>query len=211
MSTRKPINYQIPLFRVPYPPQLTVEEIVSGRSEDKLGSRAPNRFFLYRLAFLKELRKRTDDTVPMTLVSSYISKSWSKEPIAVKDAYKKLSDQVEDRLMEIRQKEKLILKITTIDDPKEAHPVPPQLPQLPQLPPPQPYTPSVNIEPNHTQIPYFDPFYQQPFYFISIDEYHQMDLNTNLGIPIDFNMYHPPTESCPCEYCSIFFNNGELY
>jgi hypothetical protein len=42
----------------------------------------------------------------MTKISRHISLSWSKEPSAVKKAYKILFDQVEDRLKEIRQSEK---------------------------------------------------------------------------------------------------------
>lgn len=100
---------EIPFISVPFPPELTVEEILRRRPDEKLGSRAPNRFFIYRLAYIKELRKRVDDTVSMTKISPHISSSWSKESTTVKEAYKKLSDQVEERLKEIRQNEILVL------------------------------------------------------------------------------------------------------
>ncbi|CAG8684649.1 uncharacterized protein OCT59_012542 [Rhizophagus irregularis] len=109
MNVKKSTKYEIPLFKVPFPPELTVEEILSNRSEDRLKSRAPNSYFIYRLAFLKELRKRTNDNVPMTKISSYISSMWFNETTAVRDAYKNLSEQVENRLTEIRRKEKLVL------------------------------------------------------------------------------------------------------
>lgn len=44
---------EIPFFKVPYPPELTVEEILSRRKDER---RAPNQFLIYRLAYLKALR-----------------------------------------------------------------------------------------------------------------------------------------------------------
>jgi hypothetical protein len=100
---------EVPSIRVPYPPELTVEEILKRRPDEKLGSRAPNRFFIYRLAYIKELRKRADDNFSMTKISPHISSSWSKESAAVKEEYKRLSDKVEERLKEIRKNETLVL------------------------------------------------------------------------------------------------------
>ncbi|GBC08272.1 hypothetical protein RclHR1_00080049 [Rhizophagus clarus] len=97
------MDNKIPLINVPYPPELTVEEILSRRSDVKLGSRAPNRFFIYRLTYIKELRRRTCKNISMTKISPYISTSWSKEPSEVKDAYKELSELVESQLVKIRQ------------------------------------------------------------------------------------------------------------
>ncbi|PKK59595.1 hypothetical protein RhiirC2_794622 [Rhizophagus irregularis] len=51
-------KYEITFFKVLFPSELTVEEILATRSEDKLKSRAPNRYLIYRIAFLKELRER---------------------------------------------------------------------------------------------------------------------------------------------------------
>jgi hypothetical protein len=96
---------KIPLINVPYPPELTIEEIVGRRSVDRLGSKGPNQFFIYRLAYLKELRKKFGDNVSMTKISPSISLSWSKEPPKVKMAYKSLSYQVENRLVEMRRKD----------------------------------------------------------------------------------------------------------
>ncbi|RGB34476.1 hypothetical protein C1646_760492 [Rhizophagus diaphanus] len=109
MSNKKSTKYEVPFFKVPFPPEVTVEEILATRSEEKLKSRAPNRYLIYRIAFLKELRKRTDDNVPMTRISGHISSLWRNESAVVRDAYKDLSDQVEERLKEIRQREKLVM------------------------------------------------------------------------------------------------------
>ncbi|GES75970.1 kinase-like domain-containing protein [Rhizophagus clarus] len=96
-------NNEIPLINVPYPPELTIEEILNRRSNKKLRSRAPNQFFIYRLAYIKELKKTIDNNISMITLSSYVSLSWSKEPPEVKEAYKVLSERVENRLKEIRQ------------------------------------------------------------------------------------------------------------
>ncbi|GBC05204.1 hypothetical protein RclHR1_00610016 [Rhizophagus clarus] len=102
------MNNKILLINVPYPPELTVDEILSRRSTGKLGSKAPNQFFLYRLAYIKELRK-IGENISMTKISPYISMSWSKEPSEVKKAYKKLSGLVENRLKEIRRNDTLVI------------------------------------------------------------------------------------------------------
>ncbi|GES98126.1 kinase-like domain-containing protein [Rhizophagus clarus] len=91
-------------INVPYPPELTVEEILSRRTDERLGSRAPNSFFIYRLAYIKEFKKRIGESISMTKISPYVSLSWSKEPPEIKEAYKRLSNWVEHRLIEMRQK-----------------------------------------------------------------------------------------------------------
>ncbi|GBC05199.1 hypothetical protein RclHR1_00610011 [Rhizophagus clarus] len=100
---------EIPLINVPYPPDLTVEEVLSNRTNEKLRSRAPNKFFIYRLAYIKELKKRIGDNISMIKIASHISLSWSKEPSEIKETYKKFSDRVENRLKEIRQNDNLII------------------------------------------------------------------------------------------------------
>ncbi|EXX64085.1 hypothetical protein RhiirA5_501227 [Rhizophagus irregularis] len=100
---------EIPLINVPYPPELTVEEILSRRSEDKLRSKAPNQFLIYRLAYIKELRKMIGENISMTKISRQISSSWAREPPEIKQAYKNLSGLAENRLKEIRQNNSLVI------------------------------------------------------------------------------------------------------
>ncbi|POG77948.1 hypothetical protein GLOIN_2v1542938, partial [Rhizophagus irregularis DAOM 181602=DAOM 197198] len=100
-------NNEIPLINVPYPPELSVEEILSRRSDERLRSRAPNQYFIYRMAYIKQLRKIIGDNISMIRISPYISSSWSKEPPEVKEAYKRLSGQAENRLKEIRKSSSL--------------------------------------------------------------------------------------------------------
>ncbi|CAB4431380.1 unnamed protein product [Rhizophagus irregularis] len=59
-------------FNIPFPPELTVEEILSNRSDDRLNSRAPNRYLILPTRFPQRTRKRTDDIVSMTKISSQI-------------------------------------------------------------------------------------------------------------------------------------------
>jgi hypothetical protein len=100
---------EIPLINVPYPPELTVEEILSRRSEDRLRSKAPNQFLIYRLAYIKELRKMIGENISMTKISRQISSSWAREPPEIKQAYKNLSSLAENRLKEKRQNNSLVI------------------------------------------------------------------------------------------------------
>ena len=96
-------------FSVPYPPQISPNEILDERSSDKLASKQPNKFFIYRKAFIKELKKRISiDNVSVTTLSPHISSSWAKEPRVVKEEYKKLSDEV-GKLLKSKRKENFTL------------------------------------------------------------------------------------------------------
>ncbi|CAB4441260.1 unnamed protein product [Rhizophagus irregularis] len=216
MNVKKSTNYEIPLFKVPFPPELTVEEILSNRSEDRLKSRAPNRYFIYRLAFLKELRKRTNDNVSMTKISSHISSMWFNETTAVRNAYKNLSEQVENRLTEIRRKEKLVLideslSLDLQDNSSSGiteynNVVSPRHIQILSDPSYQLYDSlyplslqqssqseiTVNVNPSYIQIPYFNPY--------------------QLFTPVDdlININHFSIDSCSCEICqNNFINYGQ--
>jgi len=231
MNVKKSTKYEIPLFKVPFPPELTVEEILSNRSEDRLKSRAPNRYFIYRIAFLKELRKRTNDNVSMTKISSHISSMWFNESTAVRDAYKNLSEQVENRLTEIRRKEKLVLVNESLSlDLQDNSPsditeynnvVSPR--HIPILSDPsyQLYDSLYpeDVNPSYIQIPYFNPYQLfTPVDDLNFNPYQLFtpvdDLNFNhyqLSTPIDdlININHFSINSCSCEICQYNFINYE--
>ncbi|PKC10276.1 hypothetical protein RhiirA5_414578 [Rhizophagus irregularis] len=215
MSNKKSTKYEVPFFKVPFPPEVTVEEILATRSDDKLKSRAPNRYLIYRIAFLKELRKRTNDNVPMTKISGHISSLWHNESAVVRDAYKTLSDQVEDRLKEIRQKEKLVMITEFPNESQDLQDSPSEMdiPLFPLFSNPQPLQPLHPQHPQHssplspfvtenhllvnqdyTPVFYFDPL---PYQFF--DDYIQTDFE----MPI----YPYPIDSCLCETCWSNFNN----
>lgn len=204
MSIKNSPKYEIPLFKVPFPPELSIEELVSNRSEGRLKLKAPNGYLIYRLAFLKELRKQTDDNVSMTKISSRISSMWFNETIAVRDAYKELSKQVENRLTEIRQKE-----LVFIDEPLS----------------PSRITENNNVA-NTSRIPiFFDPSYQlcDPLYPPSLQQYphpHFPSVNSSYNqilfsdfsyqpfTPVnDFFNINNTIDSCFCEACCNNFIN----
>ncbi|CAG8728670.1 hypothetical protein RhiirA5_419299 [Rhizophagus irregularis] len=133
---------EIPLINVPYPPELTVEDILSRRSEEKLRLRAPNQFFIYRLAYIRELKKIIGESISMTRISPQISSSWSREPPEVKQAYKNLSGLTENRLKEMRKNDTPIFIHENFSSP-----------------PPPPSQPDENI------IIYDVPFYPYSDYF----------------------------------------------
>ncbi|GBC05200.1 hypothetical protein RclHR1_00610012 [Rhizophagus clarus] len=101
------MNDESTLIDVPFPPELTVNEILSRRTNERLRSKAPNQFFIYRLAYIKAYKKKTGRNIPMTKISSDISISWSRLPPVVKNAYKDLSEAVENRLEMMRQNDSL--------------------------------------------------------------------------------------------------------
>src|SRR4051794_33201656 len=95
---------EIPHVVVPFPPEITPEEVISRRSRKKLKSRPPNRFFIYRIAYLKQLKDLAHiDKISMTKVSPYISKSWYAEPIEIREEYRRLADQVGELLKAARR------------------------------------------------------------------------------------------------------------
>ncbi|RGB35654.1 hypothetical protein C1646_699090 [Rhizophagus diaphanus] len=118
-------NNEIPLINVPYPPELSVEEILSRRSDERLRSKAPNQYFIYRMAYIKQLRKIIGENISMTRISPYISFSWSKEPLEVKETYKRLSDQAENQLKEIRKTNTLVIIHESLSSPPPPPPSPP--------------------------------------------------------------------------------------
>ncbi|CAB4384006.1 hypothetical protein RhiirA5_482262 [Rhizophagus irregularis] len=142
-------NNEIPLINVPYPPELSVEEILSRRSDERLRSRAPNQYFIYRMAYIKQLRKIIGDNISMIRISPYISSSWSKEPPEVKEAYKRLSGQAENRLKEIRKSSSLVIIHESLSSPP---------------PPPSPPTNNNIIYGPTFFYPYFDYYYYYDYY-----------------------------------------------
>nr|ANQ32883.1 MATA-HMG [Rhizophagus irregularis] len=84
----------------------------------------------------------------MIRISPYISSSWSKEPLEVKEAYKRLSDQAENRLKEIRKTNTLVIIHESLSSPP---------------PPPSPPTNNIIYGPTFFY-PYFDYYYYYDYY-----------------------------------------------
>lgn len=96
---RQPLD--IPEIRLPFPPEITANEIFEKTLVRKLtkqeGSarKSPNKFLIYRTVVVLELH-RQNIHYSMTEISGAIAKKWRLEPKDVKDAYTKLAAQVED-------------------------------------------------------------------------------------------------------------------
>jgi hypothetical protein len=60
----------------------------------------------------------------MIKISPFISFSWSKEPPEVREAYKRLSDQLENRLREMRRNNTLIIIHENLSSPPPSPPPP---------------------------------------------------------------------------------------
>lgn len=88
---------------LPFPPTIKVSDIVDRRKPCKVKSKGPNAFLIYRKAFLEHL-SHLKYNLKMTDVSKLVSKYWECETNDVKDAYRKISKEVEDELVERRKK-----------------------------------------------------------------------------------------------------------
>lgn len=90
-------------IKVPFPPQIKAEDILEKRRQNRKSAKSPNAFFIYRIAYLDQLRLH-NFRVKMTDMSGFVSASWKKEPSNVKATYKDLARKVERLVIEARQK-----------------------------------------------------------------------------------------------------------
>jgi hypothetical protein len=90
-------------IKVPFPPQIKAEDILEKRRQNRKSAKSPNAFFIYRIAYLDQLRLH-NFRVKMTDMSGLVSTSWKKEPSNVKATYKDLARKVERLVIEARQK-----------------------------------------------------------------------------------------------------------
>ncbi|CAG8436522.1 7149_t:CDS:1 [Funneliformis mosseae] len=91
-----------PLITLPYPPTIKASDIVNKRKPSKVTSKSPNAFLIYRKAFLEQL-SNLKHNLRMTDVSKLVSGYWKNEPKYVKDAYRKIAQDVEIELNELRK------------------------------------------------------------------------------------------------------------
>ena len=109
-------------FKVPFPPEINPDEVLNRRTDENLNKKHPNSFFVYRLAYLKELKKHLNiDNVSMNIISPHIGDSWAKESIGVKNMYKQISDQVREQLEGIRRRNFVVIN----EDPRPRDITPP--------------------------------------------------------------------------------------
>nr|CAG8444663.1 4485_t:CDS:2 [Entrophospora candida] len=110
-----------PFIKPPFPPVIDARELIVKQINGKLPTRSPNAFIIYRKAFLGAAQAN-GYKLPMTVISTMVSKSWENEPQYVKDEYKKLSKEAFDCLNEMNPKsikpnkrEHMLLSTTTND------------------------------------------------------------------------------------------------
>ncbi|CAG8466504.1 2085_t:CDS:2 [Diversispora eburnea] len=78
------------LTKVPFPPNLTEEDLIRPRNDKCDKHKVPNKFFIYRKWYtmcLNSDEKKNDQTS----ISPYISEQWRNEPQEIKDYYAVLS------------------------------------------------------------------------------------------------------------------------
>jgi hypothetical protein len=88
---------------LPFPPIIRASDIVDRRKPSRFKSKSPNAFLIYRKAFLDQLNLQNHN-LRMTDVSKLVSNYWKNEPENVKDAYRKIAQEVEVELNEKRKK-----------------------------------------------------------------------------------------------------------
>src|SRR5690349_6610441 len=96
-------NEESCLITLPFPPIISASDIVNRRKPCRVTSKGPNAFMIYRKAFLNQL-SLLNHNLRMTDVSKLVSSYWKNETELVKDAYRKISQEVEIELSEKRKK-----------------------------------------------------------------------------------------------------------
>lgn len=87
---------------LPFPPTIKVSDIIKKREPCKIALKGPNAFIIYRKAFLNQLYIENHN-LKMTEVSKLVSIQWKNETEIVKEAYRKISREVEIELSEKRK------------------------------------------------------------------------------------------------------------
>ncbi|RHZ46858.1 hypothetical protein Glove_606g46 [Diversispora epigaea] len=87
------------LTNVPFPPKLSVEDLLKPRNDKYSKMKVPNKFFIYRKWYTMCL---TDNNMKndQTSISPHISKQWRNEPQEVKDYYGDLSKRASELFIE---------------------------------------------------------------------------------------------------------------
>ncbi|CAG8471898.1 1219_t:CDS:2 [Diversispora eburnea] len=97
-------NLSSNIIEVPYPPQITPQEIINQRGPERLSARSPNAFFIYRKAYLNQLKVQKCK-YKMIDVSPLAGASWKIASQHVKNAYKEIAREVYRILKDMRQQD----------------------------------------------------------------------------------------------------------
>ncbi|KAG9293278.1 hypothetical protein G9A89_010649 [Geosiphon pyriformis] len=79
------------IFRPPFPPILTPQDLISKKQKNSNPTKPPNAFIIYRRAFVKA---SIDEgyQLPMTVISAMASQAWQTESSIVKEEYKRIAE-----------------------------------------------------------------------------------------------------------------------
>ncbi|RHZ84858.1 hypothetical protein Glove_74g123 [Diversispora epigaea] len=78
----------VPLFQVPFPPDLRAEDLIGLRNNSKEKPKVPNKFFIYRKWYAMCNANKGNS---QTAISPHVSYQWKNEPPHVKFFYENLS------------------------------------------------------------------------------------------------------------------------
>jgi hypothetical protein len=81
---------------VPFPPQITAQDLVPDEAEGDRKRKISNAFIAYRKALVKEIKSR-NIAYDRSKVSSLASHLWENEPKNVKEVYRKMSNEAQLR------------------------------------------------------------------------------------------------------------------
>ncbi|CAG8656412.1 45804_t:CDS:2 [Gigaspora margarita] len=82
-------NNKSPVIEVPFPPSIDLEKIIT-RKKNKISTKPPNAFFIYRMQYIKELHNR-NYYLSMRIISPAVANSWRKEPYHVIKYYEEIA------------------------------------------------------------------------------------------------------------------------
>ncbi|CAI2161963.1 20056_t:CDS:2 [Funneliformis geosporum] len=131
-------------IKVPFPPQINPKDLLEKRRQNRVSSKSPNAFFIYRIAYLDQL-KLYKHRIKMTDMSGYVSASWKNEPSHVKAEYKELARKVGRLVIDARQQALNTNSLT--NNPQQSH-----IKQPPTSPILFNYSQITNVEGNHSFI-----------------------------------------------------------
>ncbi|CAG8509071.1 16901_t:CDS:2 [Acaulospora colombiana] len=88
-------------IQMPSASEIKIEEFIN-RSNEKIGKKGPNGFFVYRRVFAKELL-RLNYKLEMTNVSRMAGDQWNNEDVKIREEYKTIASMIDKKLKELRR------------------------------------------------------------------------------------------------------------
>ncbi|GBC00643.1 hypothetical protein RclHR1_03920012 [Rhizophagus clarus] len=136
------------VITLPFPPIISAQDLIDRRSPERVTSKSPNAFFVYRKAFVNYLQS-CNHNLKMRDVSSMAGLSWKAASKEVKEAYKQIARDVERIIISQRQKRykeykdnlsnlnNTIIRSNYLELPYQFHNstyIPQQFPSMPSIP-----------------------------------------------------------------------------